>query len=205
MSSQHEFALRAINEDKLALFGDAGVGKTRAGLMARLNWRNRVQLERMSEHEVWDGGFPRIKTLWITKNSARREVLRECQQIGMCAGVRVLDGPSRRRIEEVQNTQKYFFVTNYESILTPLYDQLIRMHWDLIVLDEAHNIKNPTSKTAHKIIQLGEGVRFKLVMTGTPLLNSELDLWAPLFFCDNEAWEEQLVQNAGSTECQTAT
>lgn len=44
------------------------------------------------------------------------------------------------------------------------------VEWDIVVLDEGHKIKNPSTKTAKAINAIG--ARTRLVLTGTPLMNN---------------------------------
>ncbi len=48
--------------------------------------------------------------------------------------------------------------------------------WNMIILDEAQSIKNPTTKQALTIKTLQSQVRF--ILTGTPVENRLLDLWS---------------------------
>jgi superfamily II DNA or RNA helicase len=48
--------------------------------------------------------------------------------------------------------------------------------WDMVILDEAQAIKNPTAKQTRAIKLLTSRVRF--VLTGTPIENQLLDLWS---------------------------
>ena len=48
--------------------------------------------------------------------------------------------------------------------------------WDMVILDEAQAIKNPTAKQTRAIKLLNSRVRF--VLTGTPIENRLLDLWS---------------------------
>ena len=48
--------------------------------------------------------------------------------------------------------------------------------WDMVILDEAQAIKNPTAKQTRAIKLLTSRVRF--VLTGTPIENRLLDLWS---------------------------
>ena len=52
--------------------------------------------------------------------------------------------------------------------------------WDAVVLDEGQNIKNPASLTAKAARELPSAHR--LVLTGTPVENSTLDLWSLFAF-----------------------
>lgn len=55
-------------------------------------------------------------------------------------------------------------------------DALEGYEFSLLLLDEAQFVKNPTSKTFHAIRKIP--ARTTIAMTGTPLENSLLDLWA---------------------------
>lgn len=55
-------------------------------------------------------------------------------------------------------------------------DWLKEVMWDLIILDEAQSIKNPSSKQAQIIKGFKSDVRFAL--TGTPIENGLTDLWS---------------------------
>ena len=51
-----------------------------------------------------------------------------------------------------------------------------KVAWDVVVLDEAQSIKNPTTKQTQAVKGLSSQVRF--ILTGTPIENRLLDLWS---------------------------
>ncbi len=55
-----------------------------------------------------------------------------------------------------------------------------RRRWNVVVLDEAQAIKNPTSQRARAACALD--ARWRLCLTGTPIENSLLDLWSEMQF-----------------------
>ncbi len=57
-------------------------------------------------------------------------------------------------------------------------ETLGKIGWGLVVADEAQAIKNPRSRTARALRSIPSGTRFAL--TGTPIQNQLLDLWAIL-------------------------
>ena len=49
-------------------------------------------------------------------------------------------------------------------------------NWDLVVMDEAQNVKNPDTQRAQQLRELPR--RAAVMMTGTPIENGTLDLWS---------------------------
>lgn len=76
--------------------------------------------------------------------------------------------------------------TNYDLILTTYgvtrldIDLLKDFKFHYVILDESQAIKNPSSNIAQAVRKLRSGHR--LILTGTPLENSTLDLWSQMSF-----------------------
>jgi len=72
-------------------------------------------------------------------------------------------------------------LNNIDVVLTT-YGTLIRQewlqqqHWQLLVLDEAQAIKNPTSRQTKAVKQIKADAR--IALTGTPIENNLTDLWS---------------------------
>ena len=52
----------------------------------------------------------------------------------------------------------------------------------MIVNDESTTIKNRTATRTKNLIKLAKGVRYKRLLTGTPITKSPLDLWSQFAF-----------------------
>merc|ERR1719161_932180 len=52
--------------------------------------------------------------------------------------------------------------------------------WDVVIVDEAHRIKNPSCQVGRALRRIK--ARCRLLLTGTPLQNNLIDLWALLDF-----------------------
>ncbi len=62
---------------------------------------------------------------------------------------------------------------NYEELL-------VTQPWQAVVVDEAQNIKNPTSQTARTVCSLR--AEYRVALTGTPIENKLMDLWSIMAF-----------------------
>lgn len=76
-------------------------------------------------------------------------------------------------------------ITNYETLTNKVMFDLIQ-EWrpEIVVADEAHLIKNPTAKRTKAATKLGDTADSRYVLTGTLILNSIKDVFAPWRFLD---------------------
>ncbi|AFM04589.1 DNA/RNA helicase, superfamily II, SNF2 family [Bernardetia litoralis DSM 6794] len=78
------------------------------------------------------------------------------------------------------------YFSKYDVILTSYgtmridVDILNQFYFNYVILDESQAIKNPTSAISKAVKTLKS--RFKLILTGTPIENSTLDLWSQMSF-----------------------
>lgn len=82
---------------------------------------------------------------------------------------------SSDRAETVNNAGAQDIVFATYGLLPTEEDILTSKKWNVIVLDEAHTIKNKETKTSKVAMQL-EG-NFRLILTGTPLQNHLSEIW----------------------------
>uniref|UniRef100_A0A3P8U429 Transcription termination factor 2 n=1 Tax=Amphiprion percula TaxID=161767 RepID=A0A3P8U429_AMPPE len=71
---------------------------------------------------------------------------------------------------------------------------LLRVAWARVVLDEAHNIKNPKVQTSMAVCQLRAGARW--AVTGTPIQNNLLDMYSLLKFLHCSPFDEYKLWKA---------
>lgn len=96
----------------------------------------------------------------------------------------VLDGTPAQRQEllaEYRDTRANILIVNYEQVKGHL-TELNGLHFDIVIMDEAHYIKSRSSqrtKACHKLL----AKRFFL-LTGSPLLNQVNELWSLLHRID---------------------
>jgi superfamily II DNA or RNA helicase len=82
-----------------------------------------------------------------------------------------------------KNTEQF---NDYDLILTSYgivrldVDLLKNFRFNYVILDESQAIKNPSSHITRAVMQLNTA--YRLILTGTPLENSTMDLWTQMTF-----------------------
>ncbi len=87
------------------------------------------------------------------------------------------------RTENLNNFQNYDIVLTTYGIIRNDIEFLKKYTFYYIVLDESQIIKNPKSKIYLSVTELDS--KHKLVLTGTPIENSLIDLWSQMNFLND--------------------
>ena len=98
------------------------------------------------------------------------------------------------------NLDAEIIITNYESV-SKLNGKLVQIDFDLMIIDEAHFIKNQKTlrymsimggvkKVKDKMDKRYDRLNYKrvLLLTGTPVCNRPSELWPLINICDPEHW-----------------
>jgi len=70
-------------------------------------------------------------------------------------------------------------VINYEKARIPEVEKVLSK-WvaeQLLIIDEAHKLKNPSSQQSKALAKIAKGAKYRLGLTGTPINNSPLDVF----------------------------
>jgi SNF2 family DNA or RNA helicase len=92
----------------------------------------------------------------------------------------------RKRIE--LGPQVYIVLLLNKEAMNPIRDILFKLHWDIVVWDEAQDIKDRTSRASKDAMMLARRIDFRLALTGTPMDLSERDLWAMMRFVNPDVF-----------------
>lgn len=84
------------------------------------------------------------------------------------------------RVKDVTQFDGYDLVLTSYGITRLDIETLRDYRFNYIILDESQAIKNPSSHIAKAVKQLNSS--YRLILTGTPLENSTLDLWSQMTF-----------------------
>jgi len=97
--------------------------------------------------------------------------------------LKVLVYTGSKRDKNIAKFQAYdIIITSYGTARVDV-DLLTQYYFNYIILDESQTIKNPNSGINKAVKQLKSA--FKLILTGTPVENSTLDLWSQMSFIND--------------------
>lgn len=99
----------------------------------------------------------------------------------------VLKGTGKKRIKTflsaVMDASKELsrdriVIVNYEALQTKeLVELFTEYEFQALVCDESHLLKNGKSKRAKTVVKLADAIKYKFILTGTPILNSSMDIF----------------------------
>lgn len=117
-------------------------------------------------------GNPKKRTLIIVPKSIINQWVEEINRFAPKLTINVFDGPKRKMEPADITIAPYTVVTvkgGNPDDTTPLH----HITWDRIILDEAHEIRNKSSKLFKSVYRLNAKIRW--IVTGTPVFNSMSD------------------------------
>jgi SNF2 family DNA or RNA helicase len=94
--------------------------------------------------------------------------------------LRILNYTGTLRNKDVTRFENYDLVLTSYGITRLDVELFQKFYFNYVILDESQVIKNPTSNIAKAVRELKS--RHKLVLTGTPIENTTLDLWSQMSF-----------------------
>mmetsp|Transcript_731 Transcript_731/g.851 ORF Transcript_731/g.851 Transcript_731/m.851 type:complete len:2199 (+) Transcript_731:210-6806(+) len=131
-------------------------------------------------------GWTDLNTVIYHGSAQDREVIREYEfafecdrpQDGVGMNQKYLKKCHKRsatRAEKIWMAQ--VVITTPEMLVTDDFNELMEVTWDILVVDEAHRLKNHSSKLALNLRSDGFHFNHTLLLTGTPIQNNMNELW----------------------------
>ena len=171
--------INAMGIDGYGLFMEQGTGKTPIGVNVACNVTNQLMRD--------DPAMKRV--IIVCPNNVRLNWQIEMGKFATKSHqVTVLRGTKQKRIEMFLKT----FIKRGKSEFTCLivgYDTLknsmeyiSKVDWDLGIADESHYFKTPGNKRCKTMLKLRDKCAKRLVLTGTPITNTALDLYTQFEF-----------------------
>jgi SNF2 family DNA or RNA helicase len=81
-------------------------------------------------------------------------------------------------------------ITTPEMMVADDWSELASVPWEVLVVDEAHRLKNHNSKLAVNLRKSEFTFRHKILLTGTPIQNDVKEFWTLLNFIDPDAYDD---------------
>lgn len=173
-------------KEAAALFMQQGTGKTSTSIA-------RIMLEAGRKYQ---GTIPGVKAgmyrgIIICPNAVRYNWQLEFEKFATLPGkVTVLRGGQLgrgRKLTDAVRTEPdciwSMVIIGYDSIES-VVDMLKLVPWDIAIADESHYIKSPRTRRFKmlKLLRDEGNIRQRMVLTGTPIANTPMDLWSQLEF-----------------------
>jgi superfamily II DNA or RNA helicase len=155
------------------LADDMGLGKTIQVLALLLVWQNEARSQRIKKTQA------RAPSLLVAPASLLANWAAEIERFAPSLRALVAH-PSALTPQELQalDANKLadtdLVITSYGTLLR--LPALTQARWQLLVLDEAQNIKNPAAQQTRAVKKLD--ARARIALTGTPVENRLGDLWS---------------------------
>lgn len=91
-------------------------------------------------------------------------------------------GTTQDKIEDIKTRDDFFLITNCETFVSDEFVKALMSRDDIemVAVDECHKMNNGQSKRGKNFLKTINLPKFKVAITGTPILNSPLDAFAIL-------------------------
>lgn len=179
---QKQFLRYSQKHAQMLLLDEPGLGKTKQSLDLIANRIRAGQIKKA----LIIVGVSSLQYNWLN------EVKKHTDLIGYIlgtrasgkSGIRTKIGSGKDKVDDVLRLKKMnaqIIITNIESlrndnIVNALLDQVKDGIIGMTVVDEVHKCKNPKAKQTKGLLELS--TPYKLGLTGTPIVNSPVDLYA---------------------------
>ena len=170
----YDFALDAFEKGKaVALLADMGTGKSMmtiaitGTLEADKGVKKMLVVSPKSIVGVWEDEFRKFADYRYA--------------------LTVLDGTMEKKrssFNYMQGAALQIIVVNYESCWR-LETEISKWNPDLIVCDESSKIKTPSASQSKALHRLGRQSKYNIILTGTPITGSPLDIFSQYKFLDD--------------------
>ena len=175
---QRDTAAKAAGRAGYALLFEQGTGKTATAITVLRH--KCYAAKRLLRTVVFCP--PVVRRSWEREFLAHSTIKKEM--------IHVLAGPGKDRVAEFKRLSEKpgIFITNYESLgMMDLFRLLKEWRPEVLIFDESQRVKDIKAKRTKLAIELSDIATNKLILTGTPILNSAMDIWSQFRILDGGA------------------
>jgi len=179
---QKDALKKCYDKEAFAIFAEMGTGKTKIALDNACILYNRGKIDRLlvvapkGAYMTWfDQEIPTHVPDYIEKNVVIWK-----------------QSTSQKYMSELRsmmnnNFELKIMIMNVEAFSSKRgvdFARLFLIGRSMMIVDESTTIKNPKAKRTKAILDLASETRYRRILTGSPVTNSPLDLWAQMDFLD---------------------
>ena len=167
-----------LNHNAWLLGDEQGLGKTKQVIDIAVAKKQKEDIK----HCLIVCGVNGLKWNWLN------EIKTHSNESGYILGQRtkknkIVIGSTNDKIEDLKNINAiddFFLITNVESLRNAEIQTMLGKYCkdgriDIVAIDEIHKCKNPSSQQGKGILKLQPP--YRVAMTGTPLMNTPMDLF----------------------------
>lgn len=170
-----------MKRDAAALFTDMGTGKTKVmiDLIQNRGFKRVLVVATNKACKVWEEqvsihGLEDLFDVFRLNDMSSAKVVSLLQTIP-------------KWTTTTTQTRTYVFIINYEKVWRKGVDRMFlrkTLGVDCVICDESHRIKAPRSNCSRYLARLGAKVPHRYLVTGTPLAENPIDVYAQYRFLD---------------------
>ncbi len=172
----------SYGSEAFALFMQQGTGKTPVSI-------SRMCAEARATRQGMFGKKRMMLVLIICPMQARSNWQKEIERFATVPGKTVvMRGNKFRRMRAVIDVVRQDADCEFAACITSFTkvgntsEAINMVPWDLVIVDESHYIKTPSADRSKEIRKLRDCSARRMVLTGTPITNSPMDLWSQFEF-----------------------
>lgn len=182
---QKDGVMFGLENERFLLLDKPGLGKT----LQVITIANELKINKEINHCLVICGINSLKMNWVKEIHKHSDL--SCRILGQkyTKTGKFVIGSVQDRVNDLKtNIEEFFVITNVETLRSNDIVKEIekgKNKFDLIILDEIHVAKSPSSIQGRNLLKLKSAKR-KIGLTGTLLLNDPLDCYVPLKWIDAE-------------------
>jgi len=135
---------------------------------------------------LWASIRAKKRILVVTPGSARYQWAREIKRWSKLKPRTVVEGTIPEQAELLQRDG--WVICHWEA-LAHCSEDVIKKHWDVVILDESHNIRNRKILRTKTAFNLAKKSDYRLALSGHPFISSPDELWTTLAFLYPEKYK----------------
>ena len=187
---QKDALKKCWNKESFAIFAEMGTGKTKIALDNACILYNQGKIDRVlivapkGAYMNWvDQEIPTHVPNYVEKN--------------VVAWKSTTSAKYRQTLQDIKKIDDFrlkIMVMNVEALSTKKgveFAKIFLIGKAMMIVDESTTIKNPQAKRTKNILSLAKESKYRRILTGSPVTQSPMDLWAQMDFLDPDILGQQ--------------